>query len=176
MTSGTLSLTGITESQNITITAQSSTSQCSFTLEIIAVESTSKILTKQNIGQKQFVAESSQILNFNLEEIFSGQNLRYNVPKSTDEIKYTLEQLNEYSVESDLKDAELRQVVTLNKTTFLQLGLWATQSYLEMCTVNEDEMKITCKNVYSGRIMAKNPILIAGKQRKTGQVVFVWTA
>ncbi len=55
MTSGSLSLTGITESQNITITAKSSTSQCSFTLEVIAADSSSKILTKQNIGQKQFI-------------------------------------------------------------------------------------------------------------------------
>lgn len=84
--------------------------------------------------------------------------------------------MNEFSVESGLKEAELRQIVGLNKTAFLQLGLWATQSYLEICTVNEDELKITCKNVYSGRLIAKNPILIAGKQRKTGQVVFAWTA
>lgn len=94
MTSGSLSLTGITQSQNVTITAKSSTSQCSFTLQIVAVDSPSKILTKQNINQKQLITEDGQTVDFNLEEIFSGQNLRYSVPNSTKDVNYTLEQLN----------------------------------------------------------------------------------
>lgn len=94
MTSGTLTLAGITQSQNITVTATSSTSQCSFTLQIIAVDSPSKILTKQNINQKQLITEDGQTVDFNLEDIFSGQNLRYTVPKSTKDVNYTLEQLN----------------------------------------------------------------------------------
>lgn len=56
LTSGSLTVSNINESQNITITAQSETATCSFTLEVIALESSSKILTKQNIGQKKFVA------------------------------------------------------------------------------------------------------------------------
>lgn len=94
MTSGTLTLAGITQSQNITVTATSSTFQCSFTLQIIAVDSPSKILTKQNINQKQLITEDGQTVDFNLEDIFSGQNLRYTVPKSTKDVNYTLEQLN----------------------------------------------------------------------------------
>lgn len=69
----------------------------------------------------------------------------------------------------------MRQIVGLNKTSFLQLGLWATQAYLEICTANDEDMKIICKNLYSARLLAKNPILVTGKQRKSGQVVFVWT-
>lgn len=75
-----------------------------------------------------------------------------------------------------MKDAEMRQVVGLDKTSFLQLGLWATQAYIELCTVDDEKMKIICKNVYSSQILARNPILLAGKQRKSGQVVFAWTA
>ncbi len=48
---------------------------------------------KQNITSKQFIVENNNVLNINLEDAFSGQNLRYQVPQSTLEVKFALEHL-----------------------------------------------------------------------------------
>lgn len=70
----------------------------------------------------------------------------------------------------------MRQVVAVNKTSFLQLGLWSTQAYLELCVANDKDLKIECQNIYSSGLSAQNPLFLVGKQRKSGQVVFVWAS
>lgn len=128
--SGALTLSTFPKSENLTIVAKSTTAQCKFTLSIIKLESTDKILTKKNISKQHFIAQNENTLSIDMEDAFSGQNLRYKVPSSTEDVNFSFEHLTEFSADSELTDARLKQVVSLNKTSYLLLGLWESKVYL----------------------------------------------
>jgi hypothetical protein len=44
-----------------------------------------------------------------------------------------------------------------------------------MCVTNDTAQQIICKSIYSDRLNYSNPILLTGRQRSSGQIVFVWT-
>jgi len=140
------------------------------------LDSTERIVQKQDITKKHFTGENSQEISVNLEDVYSGKFLTYEVPKSTSEVKFTLDHVAEYEVTSGLKDAVMTQIVNLNKTAYLLLGITADNTAnLEMCVTDDSVKKITCSLIYNSTLFAKDPILLTGRQRSSGQVVFVWT-
>jgi len=44
-----------------------------------------------------------------------------------------------------------------------------------MCVTNDTVQQIICKSIYSDRLIFTNPISLTGRQRSSGQIVFVWT-
>lgn len=45
------------------------------------------------------------------------------MPQSTDEIKFALDQLKSYDVVTGLKDSPLTQIVNINSSAYMLLGL-----------------------------------------------------
>ena len=77
ISSGWLELKNFDQSVNVTVIAHSTISSCKFTIQVIKLDSTDKIIEKQSFSKKHFTAENSQSISLNLEEIYSGQYLTY---------------------------------------------------------------------------------------------------
>ena len=146
-----MKLNNFEQSTNVTIIAKSSSSKCRFTLQILKLESADKIVEKKDISKKKFTAENSQAISLNLEDIYSGQYLSYEVPQSTDEIKFKLEHMAAYEVNTGLKDSLLTQIVNINETAYILLGLSTDKANAEMCITDDSTQKIQCTNIYSFR-------------------------
>ena len=56
LSSGVLKLNNFEQSMNVTVTAKSSSSSCRFTLQVLKLDSTDKIVEKKNLSQKKFTA------------------------------------------------------------------------------------------------------------------------
>lgn len=175
ISSGVLKLSSFEQSTNVTITAKSSSSSCKFTLQVLKLDSTSKIVEKRNITQKKFTAENSQAISLNLEDIYSGQYLTYELPESTDEINFKLDHMAAYDVKTNLKDSLLTQIVNINDTAYLLLGLAVDKVAVELCRTNDSAKAIQCNNIYNSSLVKQNPLMVTGRRRNSGQIVFVWT-
>ena len=80
-----------------------------------------------------------------------------------------------YQVKTNLKDSLLTQIVNINETAYLLLGLTVDKVGLELCKTDDSTQTISCDNIYNASLFKRNPLLVTGHRRNTGQIVFVWT-
>lgn len=101
--------------------------------------------------------------------------MSYEIPQSTDEVKFKLEHMAAYPVKTNLKDSLLTQIVNINETAYLLLGLTTDKSAVELCMTDDSAKTIECTNIYNASLFRPNPLIVTGHRRNTGQIVFVWT-
>ncbi len=84
--------------------------------------------------------------------------------------------MNTYKLNSNIANALFTKVVSLDKTSFMLVGLTNTNVYVEKCTADDSIATINCATIYQTKFIVNYvPTLLAASQRKNGDIVIVWT-
>lgn len=64
----------------------------------------------------------------------------------------------------------------MDKNSFMLLGITSQNVYIELCNIDETASNINCVVKYQAKLFSTDTVSsLAGKQRKSGEIVFTWT-